>query len=75
MSVSVAIDGLTYKHTGAGPYVARSASDRDSNWPVWIIVDQIGFNGFSIEEIKPAPKFLTKEAAIFIAGKFNEVLR
>ncbi|MNI13643.1 hypothetical protein D3C73_668760 [compost metagenome] len=69
MSASVVLDGLSIHHTGPGPYVARSASDHNPEWPVWIVFDSVGFNGISIQG--SIAKFFNRDDALMIANALN----
>jgi hypothetical protein len=42
------VKGRTIRHTGPGPYVARSASDKDPDWPIWYVADALGINGIRV---------------------------
>lgn len=70
MTNSVTIGGLKISHSGTGPYVARSASDRDPDWPIWHVADAVGFNGISVAG--RLTKLFQKEDAILIADKLNQ---
>ena len=67
---SVKISGREITHTGPAPYLARSASDQDPDWPIWNVADAVGYNGISIEA--NTAKLFDKQTAIFIAAVLND---
>lgn len=69
MSAAVEIFGLSISHTGPAPYVARSASDRDPDWPVWYVSDAVGFNGIRVEGM--LTKFFDQDTAKEVADALN----
>ena len=69
MSVTVEINGVTVTHTGPAPYVARSASDRTDDWPLWYVADAVGFNGIKVED--SLAKFFDREGAEKVAAALN----
>lgn len=70
MAVTVEIGGIEVSHSGPGPYVARSASDRDPNWPFWYVADAVGFNGLDIRGSLVV--LMQKEVAALLADRFNQ---
>lgn len=65
----VQVAGTTIRHSGPGPYVARSASDKRDDWPFWMVVDATGFNGLEIAGT--LAKFVSAQDAKLIAGALN----
>jgi len=70
MSATVQLEEFTITHTGPGPYLARSADDRDPEWPVWFVADAVGFNGIQVKN--RLWKFFSKEVACAVADALNE---
>ncbi|GAA0394606.1 hypothetical protein GCM10009093_21460 [Brevundimonas terrae] len=68
--ISVKIGDRNISHTGPAPYLARSASDKNPDWPFWFVADAVGFNGISIEG--SLGKLFDKQTAIFIAAVLND---
>lgn len=68
--IEVAFAGRTIRHTGSGPYAARSASDKRDDWPFWMVVDANGVNGLTI--VGSLAKFLNADAARAVAAALNE---
>lgn len=67
---SVKIADRNISHTGPAPYLARSASDKNPDWPFWFVADAVGYNGISIEA--NTAKLFDKQTAIFIAAVLND---
>lgn len=63
------LDGLTVTHTGPAPYLARSASDRNPDWPIWFVADATGFNGIQVEG--QLTKLFDRASAVAIADALN----
>lgn len=58
-------------HSEPGPYLARSASDRTDDWPLWYVAGADGrFNGLSFPD-QPLAKFTSRHAAEAIADALN----
>lgn len=67
------VNGTTVRHTGPGPYVARSASDRNPDWPIWYVADATGYNGVKIEG--SLAKLFDRETAVKVADALNGAAR
>lgn len=67
---AVKIGEYNVTHTGPAPYLARSASDKNPDWPFWFVADAVGFNGIRIEG--SLGKLFDKQTAIFIAAVLND---
>jgi hypothetical protein len=70
MPASINLGGTAISHTGPAPYTARSASDRDNLWPLWIVVDAVGFNGVQVQG--RTQKLFSKTDALRVAAALNE---
>lgn len=70
MATEIEIGGRTVRHTGPAPYLARSASDRNPDWPFWYVADATGFNGLQI--VGSLAKMLDKDSALRLAEALNE---
>jgi hypothetical protein len=64
------VKGRTIRHRGPGPYVARSASDKDPDWPVWYVADALGHNGVHVVGGKGQVLF-DRETAKLLADALN----
>ena len=72
MSAACTAFGRSIRHDGPAPYRARSASDRNENWPCWMVVDAHGVNGIVIEG--SLAKFFEHGAAIVVAQALNDAV-
>lgn len=66
---TIEVGGLEITHTGPAPYQARSASDRNPDWPIWFVADATGFNGIKVKG--SLAKLFEPEAARRIADALN----
>lgn len=71
VSVTVQYRDVTVSHSGSGPYVARSASDKRDDWVFWFVADATGFNGLSFSHA-PGAKFVSRAVAEALAKLMNE---
>jgi len=64
----------------AGPYMARSASDKTEDYPLWYVAGPDGIQNYLTDlggwrEDRSSPMFVSKEFAIALADKWNTTLK
>ena len=69
--LKIEVEGTQVILRGAGPYIARSASDNTDDWPLWYVAGPDGRKNILAFEDKPMARFTDRESAELIAKTAN----